>query len=171
MHGNGDGSSAAGPNGDRTTVAGEEHPFSRTRTQMAAGAVAFAIAIVAGGAGYVVGQDHGQSTSSGVTVVAPTTTAHAPAGADCHTPNQGLRPVVGRVSAVGPNVISLGGNSGPTLRIIVSNTTRVCRMQPATIAAIATGDAVAVQGTLRPGGLIDARQITLIPRGLEGRRR
>jgi hypothetical protein len=171
MHGNGDGSTAGGGNGDRTTVAPvapEDHGSSRPRTLVAAAAAA--IAFVAGAVGYVVGEDRGASRSNRVSAVASTTTARPPVDAGCSTPNQGLPPVTGRVKAVEPNVISLGGSSGPTVRVIVSSTTRVCRMQPATIAAVATGDAVAVQGTRRPGGLIDARQVTLIPRGLEGRR-
>ena len=77
---------------------------------------------------------------------------------------------MGRVKTATTEVITIEGGS-QTFRAIVLGSTKVCRMQLGTFNDIVAGDAVAVQGPRRGRGVVEARQVTVVPQGVTGRGR
>ena len=131
------------------------------------GASAAAIAALAGGVGFLLGDS--PAPKAPTVVAAPSTSGRAGDAGACRTPNHGIPPVVGRVKTATHDVITIGGVTNSTFRALVLGSTRVCRMQPGTLGDIAAGDFVAVQGPRRSRGVVEARQVTVVPPGLAGR--
>jgi hypothetical protein len=170
MDGNGNGSGSGERNGDRTAIAPPAvGPGATWRAPVVLGASAVAIAALAGGIGFVLGDS--SAPKAPAVASATSTSGRSGAARACQTPNQGIPPVVGRVETATKDVITIGGGPNPTFRAIVLRSTKVCRMQPGTLDDIVAGDAVAVQGPRRSRGVVEARQVTIVPQGVSGRGR